>query len=83
MYWLWRCGTPARIRLHPTQPCRAISVLIPLLAIINVTPGDELGMLFPETFQALQGYNLLRTDQNGWLQITTDGKRMWVEVERK
>jgi hypothetical protein len=27
--------------------------------------------------------NLLRTDQNGWIDLSTDGKQMWVEVERK
>jgi hypothetical protein len=32
---------------------------------------------------AVEGYTLLRTDQNGWVQIITDGEQMWVEVERK
>lgn len=26
---------------------------------------------------------LLRTDQNGWIELSTDGEQMWVEVERK
>jgi predicted membrane metal-binding protein len=30
----------------------------------------------------LQGYTVLRTDRNGWIELTTDGERMWVEVER-
>jgi beta-lactamase superfamily II metal-dependent hydrolase len=37
----------------------------------------------PETLEVLEGYNLLRTDQNGWIEINTDGRQMWVEVERK
>jgi hypothetical protein len=33
--------------------------------------------------EALEGYNLLRTDRNGWIELTSDGQQMWVEVERK
>jgi hypothetical protein len=32
--------------------------------------------------KAVEGYTLLRTDRNGWIQISTDGERMWVEAER-
>ena len=28
------------------------------------------------------GYTLLRTDRNGWIQLSTDGEQLWVEVER-
>ncbi len=67
----------------PLNPPGFIKSLNPSLAILSVAPGDKSGLPSPETLQALQGYNVLRTDQNGWIQITTDGKRMWVEVERK
>ena len=33
--------------------------------------------------EALQGYTLFRTDQNGWIELTMDGDLMWVEVEKK
>ena len=36
-----------------------------------------------ETLQALQGYPLLRTDLNGWGEISTDGEQIWMEVEKK
>jgi hypothetical protein len=36
-----------------------------------------------ETLEVLQGYTLLRTDRNGWIELTTDGEQMWVEVERR
>ncbi len=36
----------------------------------------------PEVLEALKGYNLLRTDKNGWIGLSTDGEQMWVEVER-
>jgi beta-lactamase superfamily II metal-dependent hydrolase len=32
--------------------------------------------------QALEGITVLRTDLNGWIEIKTDGEKMWVEVER-
>jgi hypothetical protein len=30
----------------------------------------------PEVRTALQGYNLLRTDRNGWIELRTDGVRL-------
>jgi hypothetical protein len=36
-----------------------------------------------EMLEAVQGYSLLRTDRNGWIHLSTDGERMWLEVERK
>jgi hypothetical protein len=30
----------------------------------------------------VQGYSLLRTDQNGWIELTTDGEQMWMGVEK-
>ena len=45
--------------------------------------GDREGLPSPETLEALEGYTLLRTDRNGWIELTTDGEQMWVEVERR
>jgi beta-lactamase superfamily II metal-dependent hydrolase len=67
----------------PLNPPELIDFIHPQLAVLSVAPGDKTGLPSPETLQALQGYNLLRTDQNGWIQITTDGNQMWVEVARK
>jgi beta-lactamase superfamily II metal-dependent hydrolase len=51
--------------------------------VLSVANGDKTGLPSTETIDALEGYNLLRTDQNGWIEITTDGKQMWVEGEKK
>ena len=67
----------------PLNPPDLISFLHPQLALLSVVPADHTGLPSPETLDAVQGYNLLRTDQNGWIEVTTDGKQMWVEVERK
>ena len=40
------------------------------------------GLPSPETLEAVKGYTLLRTDRICWIELTTDGEEMWVEVER-
>jgi hypothetical protein len=30
----------------------------------------------------VKDYSLLRTDESGWIEITTDGGQMWVNVEK-
>jgi competence protein ComEC len=60
-----------------------ISNLRPQVVLLSVSPKDTTGLPSPETLQAVEGYNLLRTDRNGWLELSTDGEHMWVEVERR
>jgi competence protein ComEC len=67
----------------PVNPPGLIGQLNPQVAILSVAPADRTGLPSPETLEVLEGYNLLRTDQNGRIEINTDGKQMWVEVERK
>jgi competence protein ComEC len=55
----------------------------PQLLLLSVAAGDESGKPDPETIQSAAGYSLLRTDQNGWIHLHTDGKTMWVDVERR
>ncbi|MFZ0531612.1 MAG: ComEC/Rec2 family competence protein [Anaerolineales bacterium] len=67
----------------PLNPPDLLSFLHPQLALLSVAAADKTGLPSPETLNALQGYTLLRTDQNGWIELTSDGKQMWVELERK
>jgi len=30
----------------------------------------------------VKDFSLLRTDQNGWIEVSTNGVQMWVNVER-
>jgi len=48
-----------------------------------VSAADYDGLPSSETLEALQGYTVLRTDRDGWIELTTDGEQMWVEVEKK
>jgi competence protein ComEC len=66
---------------EPANPPEWIDNLRPQLVLLSVAAGDALDLPSPETMEALQGYSLLRTDLNGWIHLSTDGDRMWVEVE--
>jgi beta-lactamase superfamily II metal-dependent hydrolase len=66
----------------PINPPEWIERLHPGVILLSVAPGDRQGLPSPETLEAVKGYTLLRTDRNGWIEITTDGEQMWVEVEK-
>jgi competence protein ComEC len=65
----------------PVNPPEWIADLRPQVVLLSVSAGDRQGLPSPETLAALEGYTLLRTDQNGWIHLSTDGERMWVEAE--
>jgi beta-lactamase superfamily II metal-dependent hydrolase len=67
----------------PANPAEWIEKLSPEVVLLSVAAGDREGRPDPETLEAVEGYTLLRTDRNGWIELTTDGEQMWVEVERK
>jgi competence protein ComEC len=67
----------------PSNPPEWISALHPQLIVLNVKAGDESGMPDEETLKNIEGYPLLRTDQNGWIHISTDSESFWIEVENK
>lgn len=59
-----------------------IENLHPQVALLSVAADDRDGRPDRETLDALGGYSLLRTDQHGWIEISNDGREMWVEVEK-
>jgi len=67
----------------PLNPPEWIEALDPRLALLSVSAADRQGLPDAETLDALQGRTLLRTDRNGWIEISTDGEQMWVEVRYK
>ena len=66
-----------------SNPPEWISNLNPELVLLSVSAADENGMPEREVLESVKDYDLLRTDQNGWIEVTTDGTQMWVNVERK
>jgi competence protein ComEC len=67
----------------PVNPNDWIENLTPQIVLLSVAAGDPQGLPSPETMATIDGYNILRTDQNGWIELSTDGEQMWVEVEKK
>lgn len=66
----------------PLAPPDWAGNLNPDLVVLSVDAGDKNGLPDQETLDALKGRSLLRTDLNGWIEIMTDGKQMWVQAER-
>ena len=67
----------------PLNPPEWISALRPQLAILSVAAGDPNGLPAQSVLDELAGANLLRTDLNGWIEISTDGAGMSVKVEKQ
>ena len=67
----------------PSNPTEWIENLNPELVILSVAAGDEDGMPDADVMESVKDYALLRTDQNGWIEISTNGEQMWVNVERQ
>ncbi|MEW6568500.1 MAG: ComEC/Rec2 family competence protein [Chloroflexota bacterium] len=66
-------------RLNPAPWLRQLQ---PWVALLSLQAGDRRGLPDPETLDALIGTAVLRTDHNGWIELTSDGERLWVQVER-
>jgi competence protein ComEC len=66
----------------PSNPEDWIVNLNPELVVLSVSAADENGMPDSDVLETVKDYALLRTDQNGWIEIATNGSQMWVNVER-
>jgi competence protein ComEC len=67
----------------PLSPPEWIQNFNPQLVVISVDAGDADGHPDKAVLDALGDYSVLRTDLNGWIDVSTDGTKMWVTVERK
>ena len=66
----------------PSNPVDIFENLNPQLVVLSVAAGDPNGLPSQDVLEALDGYSLLRTDRNGWIDVSTDGTEMRVTVER-
>ena len=48
-----------------------------------VEPAYVQGLPDQEVLASLDGYTLLRTDENGWIKLISDGEQMWINIEGK
>ena len=66
----------------PINPPAWIGNLNPQLIILSVAAGDKDGLPHEEIIVSTEDFALLRTDQNGWIEVITDGIELWVYVEK-
>src|SRR5215212_2180001 len=66
-----------------SNPPEWIANLNPEIVELSVDAADQNGMPDSSVLESVKDYELLRTDQNGWIEITSNGDQMWVNVERK
>jgi competence protein ComEC len=66
----------------PTNPIDIAENTTPQVLILSVAAGDPNGLPSQNLLEELEGFSLLRTDRNGWIDISTDGVEMRVLVER-
>ena len=66
-----------------SNPPEWIANLNPEIILLSVDAADQNGMPDSEVLETIKDYEVLRTDLNGWVEITTDGEQMWVNVERQ
>ena len=59
-----------------------IEAVNPQLTVIQVGQGNEYGHPHAATLQRLRGRAILRNDIHGTIEVISDGKQMWLEVER-
>jgi competence protein ComEC len=55
-----------------------LAAVAPRLAVISVGAGNRFGHPNPAVLQRLAGIRVLRTDQAGRVEVTSDGKQLWV-----
>ena len=63
---------------------RFLEAVNPQLAVIQVGADNKFGHPDPTTLARLEehGVTVLRTDQNGTVEVVSDGERYWIKTER-
>jgi len=59
-----------------------LEAVTPQMVVIPVGAGNLYHYPHAETLRRLDGLPVYRTDENGSVQMVSDGKRVWVETER-
>jgi beta-lactamase superfamily II metal-dependent hydrolase len=65
----------------PLNPPEWAQQMKPQVVLLSVSAKDSHGLPAVETLSTWEGYSLMRTDINGWIELNTDGEQMWVEAE--
>jgi hypothetical protein len=68
--------------LGQLNPQEWIVNLDPQLVVLSVAADDLNNLPDAVVIESVGERTLLRTDVNGWIEVTTDGTQVWVEVQR-
>ena len=68
---------------HSATSAELIQAMQPLVAVIQVGADNDYGHPHQEVLERLKGLLTLRTDQQGRVHLYSDGRRMWIETEKK
>lgn len=78
-------GTVLKVAHHGSDSSSCPEFLAevdPQVAVISVGAGNRFGHPSREVVERLAGARVYRTDQQGTVELTTDGNRLWVKTER-
>ena len=67
----------------PSNPPEWIANLQPQVTILSVAAGDLTGLPSTDLVTLLENSNLLRTDINGWIDLSSDGKQLLITSEHQ
>jgi len=67
---------------EPANPAEWLQNLSPQVYLLSIDPANQAGLPSHDLLKRLEGQTLLRTDENGWITISSDGETFQAEVER-
>ena len=67
--------------IYGFNPPKWIANVHPQVELLSVAANEWEGRPSAEILEAVRGYTLLRTDRDGWIELSTDGERLWVEED--
>ncbi|MFP3853231.1 MAG: ComEC/Rec2 family competence protein [Anaerolineales bacterium] len=65
------------------SPPSSVRALEPKIMLLAIEPGEARGLPARSLLDEMEGRPILRTDQHGWIRLSTDGVQMWVETQRE
>ena len=67
----------------PSNPPDWLGNLKPQVAILSVAASDPDGLPSADVISSFKDYNLIRTDQNGWIDLASNGEQLWISSDHK
>lgn len=65
-----------------SNPPAWIENLRPQVVVLSVAADDKFGLPARSVLESVDDLTLLRTDRDGWIEVTTDGSQLWLETAR-